>query len=230
MSRTLAILAAVALAGCSADPGVPVNNPGPDVASLAVLNAFPAGSGTVMTLDGASLALPASGSSTLASLTAGPHQLSAMSTAGATLASASFVLAAGDHRTAVLSGNAVHAVLLVTALDTAVIPVADGIKVRVVHTAPDAPGMDAYLFKTTEAADSASLFVTGFRYGSGTDPRFPGYGVRPPGTYDVWFKAAGTDQVLAQINNINLTAGGVYSVILAEDASGALQVRLVTEH
>ena len=107
---------------------------------------------------------------------------------------------------------------------------ADSIKVRVVHTAPDAPAMDAYLFLVEQAGDSSYRFVSNLHFGSGTDPRFPGYAVRGVGTYDVWFKAQGTDQVLAQINNVNLTAGGVYSVVLAEDASGALQVRLVTEH
>jgi hypothetical protein len=229
MRASLLLIAAtlMGVAACSDNPGLPQQGTGN--AHLAVLNALPAGTAASLRLDGTALTLPAPGSAGTAAITSGTHRLDAVDAAGAVAATASFSIADGDHRTAVLSGNSAHAVLLVTAIDTASVPVVDGVKLRVVHSAPDAPAMDAYVFEVGHAADSAALFVTNFRYGSGSDPQFPGFAIRPPATYDVWLKATGTDNVLAQVNNVALAAGHVYSFVLSEDVSGALQLRLVQD-
>jgi hypothetical protein len=134
-----------------------------------------------------------------------------------------------EHHTAVVSGTSASIALLVSALDTAQVPVVDGIKARVVHTVPTALAMDAYFFTNTSASDSAARFVTNFRYGTGTNPDFPGYAIRPPGTYYMWFKAAGTNNILLQAGPIALTAGHVYSFVLAQNATGGMEIRTVVE-
>ena len=185
-----------------------------------MLNALVAGDPATVNVDGNPMTLPPAGQSGTAQLTAGAHQLQVHAGSGQLLTSAMITLTDGGHRTAVLSGAAGHNVLLVTTLDTASVPVLDAAKMRLVHTVAGAPAMDAYLFAVGQADDSAARFVTPFVFGSGTDPQFPGYAVRPPGQYLVWLKAAGTNTVLLQAGPFTVNAGDVYSFVLAQNAAG----------
>jgi hypothetical protein len=196
---------------------------------LAMLNALTPGTAAILQVDGAAATLPASGTSGTAILSAGSHQFQ-LSAGGQVLLSRTITIANGTHSTAVLSGSAASAMLLVNTMDTAAVPLTDAAKMRLVHTVPDAPSYDAYLFLTTQAADSAARFVIPFNYGTGTNPEFPGYGVRPPGDYLVWLKAAGTDNVLVQGGPFTVHAGDVYSFVLARNDAGTLEIRAVKEH
>jgi hypothetical protein len=211
----LSLLSFVLLGGlaCSGNPAAPHDPTGSG--QLAMLNALVAGDPATVKVDGNPMTLPPAGQSGTAQLAAGAHQLQ--------------VIAGGGHRTAVLSGAAGHNVLLVTTLDTASVPVLDAAKMRLVHTVAGAPAMDAYLFAVGQADDSAARFVTPFVFGSGTDPQFPGYAVRPPGQYLVWLKAAGTDTVLLQAGPFTVNAGDVYSFVLAQNVAGELELRAVKE-
>ncbi len=216
-----------AAAACSDNPNVPQQ--GTSTGELSLLNAMPASAGATLRIDGQTTALPASGTSGTADLSAGDHQLQVYSGA-AVVASKSITMVAGTHRTAVLSGTVSAAMLLVNTLDSAIVPLTDAAKLRLVHTVPDAPSTDAYLFLTTQAADSSTRFVFPFNYGTGTDANFPGFGVRPPGSYLVWLKAAGTNTVLVQGGPFTVAAGDVWSFVLARNDAGALEIRAVKEH
>lgn len=224
---TLLLLAGVL--GCSSNPGAPTTPDG-GTGQLSLLNALAAGDGVTLKLDGTTMTLPASGRSGTAIVTAGMHQLQAFNLQGQSVGSATFTIGDGTHRTTVLSGSDGHYVMLVNPIDTAAAPVVDGAKMRLVHTVTGAPSMDAYLFEVGHAADSASRFLTPFQFGSGSDPRFPGYAVRPSGQYDVWLKAAGTDNVLVQFGPITVNNGDVYSFVLASNAAGAMEIRAVKEN
>jgi hypothetical protein len=194
-----------------------------------MLNALVAGDPATVKVDGNPMTLPPAGQSGTAQLAAGAHQLQVLAGGGQVLTSAMITLTDGGHRTAVLSGAAGHNVLLVTTLDTASVPVLDAAKMRLVHTVAGAPAMDAYLFAVGQTDDSAARFVSPFVFGSGTDPQFPGYAVRPPGQYLVWLKAAGTETVLLQAGPFTVNAGDVYSFVLAQNAAGELELRAVKE-
>ena len=226
----LSLLSFVLLGGlaCSGNPAAPHDPTG--TGQLAMLNALVAGDPATLNVDGTPMTLPPAGQSGTAALTAGAHQLQVLSGGGQVLASATITLTDGGHRTAVLSGAVGHNVLLVTTLDTASVPVLDAAKMRLVHTVAGAPPMDAYLFAVGQPDDSAARFVTPFTFGTGTDPQFPGYAVRPPGQYLVWLKAAGTNTVLLQAGPFTVNAGDVYSFVLAQNAAGDLELRTVKEH
>lgn len=217
------------LAACSENPGAPINGSG-GTGALTLLNALVTGDAATVKLDGTVMTLPPAGQSGSVVINAGSHQLEAFSAAGQSLATATFAIADGTHRTSVLSGSNGHYVMLLNAIDTAATAVVDGVKMRLVHTVAGAPSMDAYIFSVGHAADSAARFLTPFQYGSGSDPRFPGYAVRPAGQYDVWLKASGTDNVLVQFGPITVNNGEVFSFVLAENAAGAMEIRAVKEH
>jgi len=225
----LSLLSFVLLGGlaCSGNPAAPHDPTGSG--QLAMLNALVAGDPATVKVDGNPMTLPPAGQSGTAQLAAGAHQLQVIAGGGQVLTTAMITLTDGGHRTAVLSGAAGHNVLLVTTLDTASVPVLDAAKMRLVHTVAGAPAMDAYLFAVGQADDSAARFVTPFVFGSGTDPQFPGYAVRPPGQYLVWLNAAGTDTVLLQAGPFTVNAGDVYSFVLAQNVAGELELRAVKE-
>lgn len=224
--RFLMLLAAL---GCSESPAAPRTGAS-GAGQLAMLNALGAGDQASLKVDGDAVALPPPGQSGTAELSAGAHQLQVVAGDGQAVASLTFTLTAGGHRTAVLSGPAGRNVLLVTTLDTAAVPVLDAAKLRLVHTVASAPAMDAYVFAVGQGADSAARFVSNFHFGTGADPAFPGYAIRPPGAYLVWLKAAGTGNVLLQAGPLTLNAGDVYSFVLAQNQAGELELRSVKEH
>ena len=216
-----------AAAACSDNPNVPQS--GGNTGKLVLLNALPAGTAPTLRVDGSDVTLPRAGTSGTTELDSGSHQLQVFN-GSQLLAAKTITISTNTHRTAVLSGTMAAALLLVNTLDTAVVPLTDAVKLRLVHTVADAPSTDAYVFLTSQAADSSTRFVFPFTYGVGTDANFPGFGVRPPGQYLVWLKASGTNTVLVQAGPFTLNAGDVYSFVLARNAAGALEIRSVKEH
>ncbi|MGH7582647.1 MAG: DUF4397 domain-containing protein [Gemmatimonadales bacterium] len=221
-----ATCAAVLAAACSGTATIPT---GGTSGQVLLLNALATATSATLRLDGSAVALPPAGAATTLAVADGSHHIEALGPGNQVLAAADLQMSADDHRTAVLASSAGSVSLLVSALDTAQAPLTDAIKARMVHTVPNAPAMDAYLFLTSEAADSGTRIVSPFTYGTGTDPEFPGYAVRPPGEYLVWLKAAGTDNVLVQAGPVTLTAGHVYSFVLALNDAGEMELRTVTE-
>jgi len=229
MRRRAPLALFLLLIACADNPVAPKLDPG-GLGELALLNALTAGDVASVHLDGALMGMPPTGQSGTALVAAGVHRLQAIGGSGEVLASVTFTMVGGAHRTAVMSGGPGRPVLLVTPLDTAAVPLVGAAKVRLVHTAPDAATVDAYLFGNGQAADSSTRFVSGFHYGSGTDPQFPGYAVRPPGEYLILLKAVSNGQPILQAGPITLNGGDVYSFVLAQDMNGQLELRTVKEH
>lgn len=197
-------------------------------AALSVLNALQPTDAPTATLDGETILLPASGQSTGFPITSGEHRFEARSAGGQVLATLNFAAVSGSHRTVVVAGALSEGVSIVSTIDTASIPPANAAKIRVVHTVADAPPLNALLFPTGGAVDSAATFVTPFSFGTGTDPNFPGYAVRPLGSYTVRVVTPGTTAAVAE-TQVTLGDGQLWSVVLVRNASGALELRPVRE-
>ena len=113
--------------------------------------------------------------------------------------------------------------------DTAAIPGATKVKLRVIHNAPDAPPLDVYLTEVDEPLAGAFPLIEPFRYGAGQSPEFPGYVEREPGTYRVRFTVDGTGDVVLDSGPLEMPAGFVRSVILSSTDTTGLGVVVVRE-
>ena len=195
---------------------------------LSVLNALSPSDVATTTLDGEMFLLPSSGQSTGFPISAGAHRLETRNAGGQVLATLNFSDVSGSHRTVVVAGSLSGTVSLLSTLDTASIPPANAAKVRVIHTVPDAPPLNALLFLAGSNVDSSSTFVTPFSYGTGTNPEFPGYAVRPLGTYTVRAVTPGTNATVVE-TQVVLGNGQLWSVVLVRNAAGALEFRAVRE-
>lgn len=195
---------------------------------FSVLNALSATDVATTTLDGAIFLLPSSGQSTGFPIAAGAHRLEARNAGGQVLATLNFSDTSGSHRTVVVAGSLTSSISLLSTLDTASIPPANAAKVRVIHTVPDAPPLNALLFLTGSNADSSARFVTPFSYGVGTNPEFPGYAVRPLGTYTVRAVTPGMNATVVE-TQVVLGNAQLWSVVLVRNAAGALEFRAVRE-
>ena len=213
-----------ALVACSDS----ITTTGSQDVQLSVLNALSANDVATTTLDGELLLLPSSGQSTGFPIAAGAHRLEARNAGGQVLASLNFSDPSGSHRTVVVAGSVSRSVSLLSTLDTASIPPANAAKIRVIHTVSDAPPLNALLFLTGAAADSGAGFVTPFSYGVGTNPEFPGYAVRPLGTYTVRAVTPGANATVVEAQVV-LGNGQLWSVVLVRNAAGTLEFRPVRE-
>ncbi len=226
--KSLVTLLTIALIACgTADitGGLPAGD-----AQLAVLNALPDGAITTLTLDDGTVTMPATGTRISRVITAGSHRLEARIEGGQVVASAQFVLAEGARRTAIVGGSAAgHAVSLIVAADTASAPLGDAIKVRVVHTVLSTPTLEAWMAPYGAAVDSSARLLSPFDYGVGLSGEFPGYVVRPPGTYRFEVTNLATGAVQAELV-ATMAAGQVWSVILTRQADGELALIPIREN
>ncbi len=231
MGRTpklLAVATGLLVAACGAtDPtgGLPAGD-----AQLAVLNALPDGAIATLALDDGTISIPATGTRISRVIPAGSHRLEARIEGGQVVASAQFVVAEGSRRTAIIGGSALgRAVSLVVGADTASAPLGDAIKVRVVHTVIGTPTLEAWMAPSGSAVDSSARLVSPFDYGVGLGGEFPGYVVRPPGTYH--FKVTNLATGVTQAELLaTMGAGQVWSVVLMRRADGELELVPIREN
>lgn len=199
-------------------------------AQLAVINALPAGTVATLVLDDGAITLPPEGNRISRVIPAGSHRLEARAAGGRVLASANFAVAEGSRRTAILGGSVMGPVVsLVVGADTASLPLGDAAKVRVVHTVIGTPTLEAWLAPQGAVIDSSARLVSPFDYGVGLSGIFPGYVVRPPGTYRVRITNLATGAVQAE-QSVAMAAGQVWSVVLTRQADGELELVAVQEH
>ena len=135
-------------------------------------------------------------------------------------------VAEGGKRTAVI-GNTATGPSLMVAADTASVPVAGAVKLRVVHSVTGEAPMEAHLAQSGAPVDSSSRLVFPFTFGVGTSGEFPGYVVRSPGSYRVVVTDLGTTTERASVMAV-LAADQVYSVILTR-TDGELRLVVVRE-
>jgi hypothetical protein len=218
----------LALTACGAvDPsgGLPAGD-----AQLAVLNALEPGLVATLDLDGVALELPATGVRISRVIPAGSHRIEARAPGGQVLSSASFTVAEGGRRTAILGGAAVGGTAaLVVGADTASIPPNDAAKLRVVHTVQGVPALEAWLYPVGEPVDSSARLVSPFDYGVGASGLFPGYVVRPIGSYRIRVTSLATGAVAAD-QPIALGGGEVWSVVLTRESDGELHLVPIREN
>jgi hypothetical protein len=227
--RTVPVICTLLLAAaCGAvDPtgGLPAGD-----AQLAVLNALEPGLVEALTLDGTAIALPASGTRTARVIPEGSHRIEARTAGGQVLSSASFTVAEGGRRTAILGGAAVGGTAaLVVGADTASIPPNDAAKLRVVHTVQGVPALEAWLYPVGQPVDSSARLVSPFAYGVGATGLFPGYVVRPIGSYRIRVTSLATGAVAAD-QAIALGGGEVWSVVLTRESDGELRLVPIREN
>jgi len=226
--NSLVALLLFGLAACgTGDPtgGLPAGD-----AQLAVLNALPDGAISTLVLDDGAITLPEAGSRISRVIPAGSHRLEARIDGGQVVASAQFVVADGARRTAIVGGSAMgNAVSLIVAADTASVPLGDAIKVRLVHTVLGTPTLEAWMTPFGAAVDSSARLVSPFDYGVGLGGEFPGYAVRPPGTYRFEVTNLATGAVQAELV-ASMSAGQVWSMILMRQADGELELVPIREN
>lgn len=202
--------------------------PGTGDAQFTVLNALSAGADLKLNLDGELYPIPSPGASASIPIPPGSHQLEARAIDGRLLTRTTFAVASGGRRTAVVAGPMTGVVLLVAA-DTASLPPTNATKIRVVHSAEGSPPLDAFLVPAGDSPDSTSWLVRPLLFGTGASAQFPGYAIRPPGTYDVVVTRSGTTTPSLATVRLAATSGQVWSVVLAWSDQHALQLHPVLE-
>ncbi|MES2305702.1 MAG: DUF4397 domain-containing protein [Gemmatimonadota bacterium] len=219
------LVAATLLAGCAESVLAPVGGE----AQFALLNALGADESTTLSLDGATLSLPASGARSSRAIPAGTHRIEARGAAGNLVAALDFTVADGARRSTVIARSGPGAIALLMTTDTASLPPVGAAKVRVIHAVDGVEPMKAWLRLVGAPMDSSAGFVTPFIRGAGTNPEFPGYAVRGPGSYLVSGTSLATGEMLVE-GTVQLSAGQVWSAVLARTAAGALEFKMVREN
>lgn len=91
-------------------------------------------------------------------------------------------------------------------------------RIRVIHTSPDAPGVDI-------ALKGGDVLITNLEFPAASD-----YLEVPAGTYDLEVRLTGTETVALPLDGVELLDGGVYNVFaigLAGDATLTVMIDLV---
>ncbi|MEO5800379.1 MAG: hypothetical protein ABIZ70_06285 [Gemmatimonadales bacterium] len=227
MNRPLLSLvaAAVLLAGCAESVLAPTGGE----AQFALLNALGADENTTLLLDGSTVSLPASGARSSRAIPAGAHRIEARGVGGNLMAALDFTVADGARRSTIIARSGPGAIALLMTTDTASLPPVGAAKVRVIHAVDGVEPMKAWLRLVGAPMDSSAGFVSPFLRGVGTNPEFPGYAVRGPGSYLVTGTSLATGEVLVE-GTVPLAAGQVWSAVLGRTAAGALEFTMVREN
>ncbi len=221
-------LLVVLLAACGmadATGGLPAGD-----AQLAILNALPDGAIASLVLDDGTISLPATGSRISRVIPGGSHRLEARIDGGQVVASAQFAVTEGGRRTAIIGGSANgRAVSLIIGADTASVPVGNSVKVRVVHSVIGTPTLEAWLTPVGTPVDSSARLASPFDYGVGLGGEFPGFVVRPAGSYLVRITNLANGTVQAEAT-VTMQAGQVWSVVLMRRVDGELELVPIREN
>ncbi|MEO8478782.1 MAG: DUF4397 domain-containing protein [Gemmatimonadota bacterium] len=227
MPRCILLAAALALvAACGVtDPtgGLP-----PGDAQLAVLNALPEGTVAALLLDDEQMRVPASGKRISRVVPAGEHRLEARTTGGRILASAQFSVGSGGRRTAIIGGSLVGGAAMVVAADTASLPLAGEVKVRVINSVQGTPELEAWLARAGQLIDSTSRLVSPLAYGTHLGGVLPGYAIRGAGSYRVRVTDLVSGSTQAE-RVIALGSGEVWSVVLIRRDDGEFELIPIEE-
>ncbi|MES2124112.1 MAG: hypothetical protein V4503_05430 [Gemmatimonadota bacterium] len=220
---TLLVVTALA-AACSSTASLPDGGE----AQFGLLNALAAGETATLSLDGTALALPASGARSTKAIPAGAHRLEARTSTGSLLGALDFTASEGSRSVTVVARSGPDALALLMTADTASVPPLGGSKIRVIHAADGVEPLKAWLRLAGTPMDSGAGFLSPFLRGAGSNPEFPGYAVRPPGSYLVTGTSLATGETLVE-NAVQLAANEVWSAILTRTTTGGLEFQMVRE-
>jgi hypothetical protein len=201
----------------------------PAEAQLSVLNALEPGVVGSLTLDGAGIGIPAVGSRIARVIPAGEHRVAVRSPEGQMLSTATFTVAEGGRRTAIIGGSAVGGTaVVVVGADTASAPVGNAAKLRLVHTVQGLPALEAWLFVPGQPTDASTRLVSPVDYGSGSTGLFPGYVERSSGNYQIRVTSLAAGALAAELD-VSLRPGEVWSVVMTRGSDGELDLIPIQE-
>jgi hypothetical protein len=101
----------------------------------------------------------------------------------------------------------------------------DFVRFRILHAAPHAPPLDPYLLPAGAPLDTLPTLQP-FAYGS---LALTADLVRRPGRWTVEFTDAGTTRIVLSSGDIDVSSGGLVTVVLGENADQSLRVDVLQE-
>ena len=219
------IAASVLLAACSGT----TSQTGNTDAQLGIVNALAASGDARLILDNAPATLPPLGGSISVQVPAGTHQLAVTSASGQQLASASFSIGAGAHRTAVLSGATTANVALSITTDTMSTNPGGGYRsvVGSILMVNSAPGVGPFSLVIHQVGTDSVFHFGNFGFGAGSLPPPSPYGFAipfVPSTYVIDVTNPGSDVSLAT-TQLTLATDDRWVVILSTSVEGELVLR-----
>ncbi|HEY4320455.1 MAG TPA: hypothetical protein VGM77_04675 [Gemmatimonadales bacterium] len=228
MRTSLLLIAAtlVAVAACSDNAGLPEQGQqGTGNAQLAIVNTLPAGSGTTLRLDAASVTLPASGTTSRLSVASGAHQLQLQSAAGHVFASVNFSIDPDSSRTVVVSGTTDTAVVSVP-VDSNLNAPSGGVGIPQsghILLINSALGVGPFDVTISRANVDSTVHLSDFAFGAGSAQSPAAYRYNfpfSPDTYTFTVSNPGTTTALATAQ-ITLAIGDQWTAVLT-NAGGTL--------
>lgn len=221
--RSFAIAAAfAATAACSNDTSGSNGND----AQLAIFNAFAASDGAQLLLDNSTAALPSVGGSTSMTVAAGTHQLVLKSAGGEQLAAASFAIAQGARRTAVVSGSTTANAALSVTSDTMATNAGGGYRsiIGSILMVNSAPGVGPFSIVVHQVGSDSVYHFGNFGFGAGSLPPPAPYGFYipfVPATYIIDITNPGSEASLAT-TQLTLATDDRWIVMLTTSIEGGL--------
>lgn len=220
----LAVTAAM-LAACTSD-----TTGSTDTGQLAIVNALMIGSDAHLSLDNSLATLPPVWGSSTMMVAAGTHQLTVTAGDGQPLANATFSIAAGGRRTAVLTGSTTTNAALSITSDTMSTTPGGGYHsiVGSVLMVNSAPGVGPFSIVVHQVGSDSVYHFGGFGYGAGSLPPPSPYGFAipfVPATYIIDITNPGSETPLAT-TQLTLATNDRWIVILTTSIEGDLVLQV----
>lgn len=211
-----------AMAACSNDTGGSNGND----AQLAIFNALAASGGAQLLLDNAPATLPSVGGSSSMTLAAGTHELVLRSAGGEQLATASFAIAQGARRTAVISGSTTANAALSVTSDTMSTNAGGGYRsiIGSILMVNSAPGVGPFSIVVHQVGSDSVYHFGNFGFGAGSLPPPAPYGFYipfVPATYIIDITSPGSETSLAT-TQLTLATDDRWIVMLTTSIEGDL--------
>lgn len=216
------LILSMTLAGCASPAGSSATM---GSSELALFNGLDSEDVVVVSLDGTRLALPVSGGRSVITIESGAHHLEVRQPSGLLSSRSDFKATAAATLSAIIARTGAARVAALIARDTAVVPPATAIKLRVVHAADDTEAMQAWVRLNGEPRTEAALLAPAFASGYGSDSGFTGYALRSPGFHVVTATSLNPAEVLVE-GGKHLAGGHIWIAILVRSVTGALEFRL----
>lgn len=160
------------------------------------------------------------------SLPAGRHEIRVNVTGTATtVLNAAPMVEAGRDYTAIavgFAGGRQPALDLVLLADDNTLPQGNQIKVRVVHAAPSAPGVDVYVTTPFEALDGKQAVLSNVPFKAAS-----GYLAVPPSLYQARVAVAGTKTIAIDSHRLATWAGIIRTVVAIDKKDGGAPFEFV---
>jgi hypothetical protein len=193
--------AAIAMTSCNLDDDGYTQQPNPDVAYGALVNASPNSGDLYFFADENQVnnsALTYTGAQGYYNFFLGERIMSIRNSAGETLAQTNITLERGDYFSA-FAVNTFDNIELVTYTDSLAYPAQNRAYVRFINLSPDAPAIDV--------AGTNATFAEGLEFKEATE-----FVMYPSGSYDLTYRNSDTGETLFSETAVNFYAGHIYTI------------------